>query len=979
MLHSGYPPQPIHSGQQSSHTPYNNIARAATANEGLTARITGPGTSPHFLAAASGRPAAALIPSTQPNTVPNNQSDPNADVAQASNQAVSPPVPRPLTVHEQEMIAQLDKLKYFLATAPSRWTSPNSSTSDALVQHPQSASHPAMNRFLLPSGEFVSCVLWGGLYHITGTDIVRALVFRFDAFARPVRNMKKFEEGVFSDLRNLKPGNDACLEEPKSPFLDLLFKYQCIRTQKKQKVFYWFSVPHDRLFLDALERDLKREKMGLEPTTVVVGEPARSFAYDPKRTLYEQFVTARGGDGDELDRAMRAAERAPEHSYPVTNDHEATVSGSVAKPAALTLARKLDADPELNSDVEATPEPHSRAGTQQPPNAINNQSGHGKQFFSMLSLFEGSPSYKQRRKKVVKPARRRIASGGTGTESESEAGVGLRYLDRDAVPGSIGGLDISQSMGNAVPDQINRSLGVHDRIPSRANSLSLQHAARQSPYAHDSSSHSGVAVPSVSLRQHQPEVSNGLNGNVDGLISAPHVSSSLRSDISQQLTQQLSPNVPLQYPASTSTLQNAALGTYDASNVIGTATDIYTAQQPQDTSGGLVTSTKAYVCPLYSCGRLYREPGYLREHIRSHTTDKPYQCERCFKKFSRTDLLTQHHQTHARADGGDPQAHVDLERADEEETMLMGDKICEVEVRGEVEDVANEPGQLRGIGVVCIYPSNAADQGVATNPIEDYAEVAPSPPPSNFPYPGMVKQSPNGSATHWRGHHGIGSARSVSSARWPSEAEPWEVPRSQSALGYWDQRSVSPAYSAISAPISHTPYHRSNTTDSLRPPLGYMQSAPSHKQSFDAPAYIPNHPGPGALRRHRSATPFQSHRHMSMAVRKASAGGPDEADLSGATSRYHPYGHAVAANVNHYGSGSSPAPYPPPVDQRVTGVLNNAIDGPTPEAPYTMNNQGYATVPNNAYYSEDQDDYGGNYEVPEIYDGAHYSATQTQV
>ena len=35
---------------------------------------------------------------------------------------------------------------------------------------------------------------------------------------RPVRNMKKFEEGVFSDLRNLKPGTDACLEEPKVGF-----------------------------------------------------------------------------------------------------------------------------------------------------------------------------------------------------------------------------------------------------------------------------------------------------------------------------------------------------------------------------------------------------------------------------------------------------------------------------------------------------------------------------------------------------------------------------------------------------------------------------------------------------------------------------------------------------------------------------------------------------------------------------------------
>lgn len=40
-----------------------------------------------------------------------------------------------------------------------------------------------------------------------------------------------------------------------------------------------FSVPHDRLFLDALERDLKREKANTEPTTAVLGEPARSFRY----------------------------------------------------------------------------------------------------------------------------------------------------------------------------------------------------------------------------------------------------------------------------------------------------------------------------------------------------------------------------------------------------------------------------------------------------------------------------------------------------------------------------------------------------------------------------------------------------------------------------------------------------------------------------------------------------------------------------
>lgn len=30
-----------------------------------------------------------------------------------------------------------------------------------------------------------------------------------------------------------------------SSFLDLLFKYQCIRTQKKQKVFYWYVLGFD--------------------------------------------------------------------------------------------------------------------------------------------------------------------------------------------------------------------------------------------------------------------------------------------------------------------------------------------------------------------------------------------------------------------------------------------------------------------------------------------------------------------------------------------------------------------------------------------------------------------------------------------------------------------------------------------------------------------------------------------------------------
>jgi transcription factor STE12 len=122
------------------------------------------------------------------------------------------PTNRPLTPSERENLATLNKLKEFLATAPSRWSPPDA---PGTILFPNPSQRPALNRFSLPSNEFVTCVLWQGQYYISGTDIVRSLVFRFEAFGRPVRNMKKFEEGVFSDLRNLKPGSDATLEEPK--------------------------------------------------------------------------------------------------------------------------------------------------------------------------------------------------------------------------------------------------------------------------------------------------------------------------------------------------------------------------------------------------------------------------------------------------------------------------------------------------------------------------------------------------------------------------------------------------------------------------------------------------------------------------------------------------------------------------------------------------------------------------------------------
>jgi hypothetical protein len=54
-----------------------------------------------------------------------------------------------------------------------------------------------------------------------------------------------------------------------------------------------FSVPHDRLFFDALERDIKRESMGTEPASAVSNEPALSFKpnLSSGKTLWEVWMS----------------------------------------------------------------------------------------------------------------------------------------------------------------------------------------------------------------------------------------------------------------------------------------------------------------------------------------------------------------------------------------------------------------------------------------------------------------------------------------------------------------------------------------------------------------------------------------------------------------------------------------------------------------------------------------------------------------
>ena len=96
-------------------------------------------------------------------------------------------------------------------------------------------------------------------------------------------------------------------------------------------MFYWYSVPHDRLFLDALERDLKREKMGQEATTVAVSEPAMSFEFDSSQSLFEQLTKAQQASSSSF--AAHASTTYGQPTSPVVRTVDAMPPPQMAPPA----------------------------------------------------------------------------------------------------------------------------------------------------------------------------------------------------------------------------------------------------------------------------------------------------------------------------------------------------------------------------------------------------------------------------------------------------------------------------------------------------------------------------------------------------------------------------------------------------------------------------------------------------------------------
>ncbi|KAB5558271.1 STE like transcription factor-domain-containing protein [Coniochaeta sp. 2T2.1] len=611
---------------------------------------------------------------------------------------LTPEAQQALPHDAQVALQQVDNLKYFLISAPVDWVP------DQYIR-----------RFLLPTGEYVSCVLWNNLFHISGTDIVRCLAFRFQAFGRPVKNSKKFEEGIFSDLRNLKSGSDASLEEPKSPFLDFLYKNNCIRTQKKQKVFYWYSVPHDRLFLDALERDLKREKSGQEATTMAISEPALSFQYDSTQSLYEQLTKANQANSSSFSAQQQVAypqsqstspemraidsmpppQMIPQSMPPLMDGMDAAMmqsqmrEGYEANKWAMPMAPQMPQqmvkrDPEFrpqynhngipisqthqrhasmpafaleyspapsfvssqyNEDFSqrgisyepVTPPQNAFSGNADPTYIANDETGlysaipvsdhmnginalngmmqlppsnlaapsytrgYGtSNVYSVTSVIEGSPTYKQRRRRSSIPP----TMSATAAAIASATAVHRPSDLRRAVSASVGPVvEGDESVDNSPPGLTYSNSGMS--MQQHKEILDLSRHGTPLATVEDSPAMNPMALHH---QQNYPQ----LEGADDlGPVNEQH----------RQVMQAAGPSA-VRRARSATVLE---LGN----------------PYPQ----------KSHSCPIPACGRIFKRLEHLKRHVRTHTQERPYTCPHCSKAFSRSDNLAQHKRTHDRGDG----------------------------------------------------------------------------------------------------------------------------------------------------------------------------------------------------------------------------------------------------------------------------------------------------------------------------------------
>ena len=533
--------------------------------------------------------------------------------------------------------------------------------------------------------------LRNNLFHISGTDIVRCLSFRFQAFGRPVKNSKKFEEGIFSDLRNLKSGTDASLEEPKSPFLDFLYKNNCIRTQKKQKVFYWYSVPHDRLFLDALERDLKREKMGQEATTVAVAEPALSFEFDSSQSLFEQLTKAQQTNSSSFNNNNNVQQFSQSTSPPI----------ETMPPPAMVPQQIPQTLPE-----EAMNPMAQYAGAMSMPSQMNPVIAKSRErdFGTMQFNRDGIPISQVHQRHSSMPAFMEYSPAPSLALSQYEdySNRGMSFEPLTPPQASIGlGAEPTYIANEdtglyaAIPDLgVGGNFGPLMQLPP-SNLVGSQFSAVSRPFAPPNVYSVIEGSPTYKQRRRRSSLSTGVSAAVTatgGAAHGVHRPSDLRRSMSssvvpvaeadeshhgspqsvnnsfsaipeqKQAVEHSRHGTPLAAVEDSPVQQSNAMLAQDDFNTLTNGGDFKEFEAPLQHNplarpGGPAVyrrarsatmmelgpyPQKSHSCPIPTCGRLFKRLEHLKRHVRTHTQERPYVCSLCNKAFSRSDNLAQY-------------------------------------------------------------------------------------------------------------------------------------------------------------------------------------------------------------------------------------------------------------------------------------------------------------------------------------------------
>lgn len=259
------------------------------------------------------------------------------------------------------------------------------------------------------------------------------------------------------------------------------------------------------------------------------------------------------------------------------------------------------------------------------------------------SLFEGSPAYKQRRKKTSRSRMQRLHPGGTATTlydtGDDDSGSdtdGMHISDYSLVP---------EVEGTPAPAPVYPLFSRSDMDDRRDTSTSRV----QSSTLTGNDTPPSVSPPKFASPGLGCEAPYGLRQDP---VSWPHGLTSF------------SPEHPVPHTSPSSDIPLAApFREHNASQ----PTDL-TANGPID---GQQQHQKGFSCPLLSCGRLFKRLEHLKRHVRTHTQERPYECARCAKRFSRSDNLTQHIKTHEKADRGERMKTEASESTEDEMTTFL--------------------------------------------------------------------------------------------------------------------------------------------------------------------------------------------------------------------------------------------------------------------------------------------------------------------